>query len=308
MRFFLVDDDKVIRSMLAEIIEDNDLGDVVGELENGLAVTNELLMMKQVDILIIDLLMPRQDGIQTVKDLEQSFDGAIIMLSQVEDKAIIGKAYSLGVDYYITKPINRLEVIHVIQKVTENLRRQKVLLSIEKNLYILNPNRQSPAVNTALSSTLISKGQYLLTELGMISESGSKDLLDILQYLETHNEAQALPSLKVIFDNVAQNHLGTDQSTKEVQKEAKAIEQRVRRAIFQGAQHMAALGISDYTNPNFEEYAPKFFDFTDIRKLMTALENDIQLSTIHTHINVKKFVKVLFWEAKNKGSHFHSAP
>jgi two-component system response regulator YcbB len=295
MRFFLVDDDKVIRSMLAEIIEDNDLGEIAGEAENGLGITEQLLALKQIDILVIDLLMPLRDGIQTVKDLQPNFDGAIIMLSQVEDKEMIGKAYSLGIDHYITKPINRLEVISVIQKVKENLRRQKVLSSIEKNLGILNPERSKSTPEQENSASV--KGQHLLMELGMISESGSKDLLAILSCLENYDESASLPSLKDIFTTVAQMRFGTPE---EIKKEAKAIEQRVRRAIFQSGQHIAALGISDYTNPTFEEYAPKFFDFTDIRKLMATIENNIQPSMSHAHINVKKFVKVLFWESKKR--------
>jgi two-component system response regulator YcbB len=301
MRFFLVDDDKVIRSMLAEIIEDHDLGEIAGESENGIGVTAQLLLMKQIDILIIDLLMPLRDGIQTVRDLQPGFDGAIIMLSQVEDKEMIGKAYSLGVDYYITKPINRLEVINVIQKVKENLRRQKVLLSIEKNLCVLNPDRSMPLPSPVPKNSLDSAGQYLLAELGMISECGSKDLLDILEYLGNYEENCDLPSLKDIFTNVAKKRLRSAVTEEnEIKKEAKAIEQRVRRAIFQGAQHVAALGIADYTNPNFEEYAPKFFDFTDIRKHMLKLETNVQPSIAHSHINVKKFVKVFFWESKKR--------
>lgn len=293
MRFFLVDDDTVIRSMLAEIIEDNDLGEVAGEAESGIGVTKQLLLLKQVDILIIDLLMPLKDGIQTIRELEPGFDGAIIMLSQVEDKEMIGKAYSLGIDHYITKPINRLEVISVIQKVKENLKRQKVLSTIEKNLGILNTKQEQiePNVNS------LDKGQHLLSELGMISESGSKDLLDILNYLEHYDESSLLPPLKDIFTRVAKTRLETQE---DIKKEAKNIEQRVRRAIFQGAQHIAALGISDYTNPSFEEYAPKFFDFTDIRKIMSTIENNEQPSMSHSHINVKKFVKVFFWESKKR--------
>jgi two-component system response regulator YcbB len=295
MRFFLVDDDKVIRSMLAEIIEDNDLGAVLGEAENGVGITKQLLILKQIDILIIDLLMPLKDGIQTVRELHPGFDGAIIMLSQVEDKEMIGKAYSLGIDHYITKPINRLEVISVIQKVKENLRRQKVLSTIEKNLGILNAERSTPLAPN--QDSLAAKGQHLLLELGMISESGSKDLLDILSYLEHYDESSTLPPLKDIFTKVAEARFKTEE---EIKKEAKNIEQRVRRAIFQGSQHLAALGISDYTNPNFEEYAPKFFDFTDIRKIMATIERNEQPSMSHSHINVKKFVKVLFWEAKKR--------
>ncbi|WP_341465735.1 DNA-binding domain-containing protein [Clostridium pasteurianum] len=44
-----------------------------------------------------------------------------------------------------------------------------------------------------------------------------------------------------------------------MKKEIKASEQRVRRAILQGLTHIASLGLTDYSNPKFEDYASKFF-------------------------------------------------
>lgn len=38
------------------------------------------------------------------------------MVSQVESKELIAEAYSLGVEYYIIKPINRIEVLTVVRK------------------------------------------------------------------------------------------------------------------------------------------------------------------------------------------------
>ncbi|EGO62834.1 response regulator [Acetonema longum] len=309
MRYFIADDDEAIRSMLEEIIEDNDLGEVAGVADNGFTVTARLLNMKAVDILIIDLLMPIRDGIQTVREVVPAFKGGIIMISQVEDKAMIGSAYSLGVHYYITKPINRLEVIGIIQKVREHLRLQEVIHNIEKNLNVLNidkPVFHPPSVERNMS--IMTSGQYLLTELGMISESGSSDLLAILHYLSTCEEqpaGQEIPPLKDIFAHVAVKRLGLPSpEPNAVKRETKAVEQRIRRAIFQGLHHLAALGVTDYTNPTFEKYAPAFFDFTEIRKIMLNMQNNTRGKTIpdrlcpQIHINIKKFVKVFFLASK----------
>ena len=305
MRFFIVDDDEVIRSMLTEIIEDYDLGEVVGEAENGAAINGHLLTSKAIDILMIDLLMPIKDGIETVRDLKPEFKGRIVMLSQVEDKEMVGNAYSLGVHYYITKPINRLEVIGIIQNVMEHIRLQNVICNIEKNLHALNPEKtiHQPLPVATNRNAISTTGQYLLAELGMISESGSNDLLYILDYLAQCDQERPFghdfPSLKDIFNNVAIKKLdAASPDLSEVKKEAKALEQRIRRALFQGHIHLASIGITDYTNPKFEEYAPKFFDFTEIRKIMLELQKNIKPSIANSHINIKKFVKVLFLESK----------
>lgn len=47
------------------------------------------------------------------------------MVSQVESKELIAEAYSLGVEYYIIKPINRIEVLTVVRKVIERIRLEK---------------------------------------------------------------------------------------------------------------------------------------------------------------------------------------
>lgn len=306
MRFFIIDDDEAVRSMLAEIIEDYDLGEVVGEAENGAAVNEQLLNMKAVDILLIDLLMPVRDGIETVRELKPGFNGKIIMLSQVETKEMIGNAYLLGVNYYITKPINRLEVIGVIHNVIESLQLQKVIHSIEKNLNVLNTVKNPHTSSAAEDKNLIiTSGQYLLAELGMIGEIGCKDLLGMLDYLNhyehEHSLEQEFPALKDIFMNVAIKKLGISCSDlNDIKKETKALEQRVRRAIFQGLHHLSSIGVTDYTNPKFEEYAPKFFDFAEVRKVMLDLQNNSKPSISNSHINIKKFIKVLYLEAKKR--------
>lgn len=305
MRFFIVDDDEAVRSMLAEIIEDNDLGEVVGEAGDGSIINNHLLALKQVDILIIDLLMPFRDGIQTVNDLKSSFFGKIIMVSQVEDKEIIGKAYSLGVEYYITKPINRLEVIGIVQKVVEHTQLQKSIYTIQKTLNTLDSEKIKDKKETPSGDkNIITSGQFLLSELGMIGESGSNDLLDILEYLfrcelEKRFEHN-FPHLKDVFIAIAHKKVGASSSSEVLKKEIKAAEQRVRRAIFQGLNYLSSLGLTDYTNPRFEEYASEFFDFTEVRKVMLELQNNNKPSISNIRINAKKFVKVLYFESKKR--------
>ncbi|MGQ7055919.1 response regulator, partial [Bacillus cereus group sp. BceL245] len=134
MYFYIVDDEKAVRSMLAQIIEDEDLGEVIGEAEDGLSLEQHMPILKKIDILFIDLLMPNQDGIKTIRQIKPSFKGKIIMVSQVESKELIAEAYSLGVEYYIIKPINRIEVLTVVRKVIERIRLEKSIKNIQESL------------------------------------------------------------------------------------------------------------------------------------------------------------------------------
>lgn len=299
MRFFIVDDDPAVRSMLTQIIEDADLGEVCGEAEDGSMIDGDYLEWKRIDILLIDLLMPKRDGIETIRTL-QSFSGKIVMISQIESKEMIAEAYSLGIEYYVTKPINRLEIISVLQKVCERLLLQQSIEDIQRSLQVLSaaPGRKR-AVNT--ESSIRSAAKFLLTELGMISESGSKDLLAVIDYLQlwerAHEGSGNFPSLKEMFSSVAAAKLNSTDEV-QIQKEVKATEQRVRRAIDQALTHIASLGLADYGNPKFENYATTFFDFTEVRKRMMEMESHEQTGISTARINTKKFLLVLFMEAK----------
>ncbi|MED1794838.1 response regulator [Brevibacillus nitrificans] len=303
MRFFITDDDPAVRSMLAQLIEDADLGEVCGEAEDGSQIDRDFLEWKRVDILLIDLLMPNRDGIETIRDLNE-YSGKIVMISQIESKNMIAEAYSLGIEYYITKPVNRFEVISVLRKVREKILLQRSIEGIQRSLNVLSGQAgHSQRGQTDTERNLVASARFLLTELGMISEAGTKDLLDMVEYLHKWEKEKAgeesFPSLKGIFLQVAANKLGTEDSSL-VQKEMKAAEQRVRRAIYQALTHLASLGLTDYAHPKFESYATMFFDFTEVRKRMRELESQKRTGLSATKINTKKFMVVLYLESKRR--------
>jgi two-component system response regulator YcbB len=304
MFFYIVDDDIAIRSMLAEIIEDENLGVIAGEAEDGIHLNAQLASLKRSDILLIDLLMPCRDGLETIRHIKPLFKGKIIMISQVESKELIGKGYSLGIEYFITKPINRIEVVSVIKNVMEKITLEKSLLNVYHSLgNVLSIDSSLAYEQTAsLEPAIIDSGQFLLSELGIVGENGCQDLLNILDYLLQYEKEQTFtngfPRLKDIFITIAQKKLGASASHSALKKETKASEQRVRRTIYQSLNHLSSLGLSDFSNPTFENYAPKFFDFEIVRGRMAELKSEKTLPTSLIRINAKKFIQTLFFEAK----------
>lgn len=304
MFFYIVDDDETVRSMVAQIIEDEDLGEVAGEAEDGSLLDEQMLTLKNIDILFIDFLMPIRDGMKTVRQIKPSFNGKIIMISQVESKELIGEAYSLGIEYFIIKPINRIEMVTVIRKVIERIQLEKSIQDIQKSLNsVLKLDKLHGLQEKSPDEKHIRTSSHLLlSELGIATENGSKDLLDILDYLYQYEQnktfTQGFPSLKETFMNVAQKRLGESVAETEVKREVTASKQRVRRAIYQSLNHLASLGLTDFLNPKFENYASKFFDFTTVRKKMTELQNESSRTTSPARIDTKKFIQVLYFEAK----------
>ncbi len=104
----IVDDEKEIRELLRLYIEKD--GYFVVQAENGLEALKQADSM-QIDLAVIDIMMPELDGYQLIKALRERGDIPIIVLSAKTEnyEKILG--LDLGADDYVTKPFDPLEVI-----------------------------------------------------------------------------------------------------------------------------------------------------------------------------------------------------
>jgi len=303
MRIYLIEDDPATRRMLTRIVEEGEVGHVIGTAESGDEVA--YADVQEADIVLVDLLMPGKDGIETIRDLRyQGYTGRFVMISQVENKEMIGDAYQSGIDTYIHKPVNRLEVLAVLKRVGEHLALERSLTSIRHSLSALD-TRTSPLSPSATGGAVGQSKPFeahaydLLARLGIAGESGAGDLTRLLVWL--HQEEQKgnvhwrdLPPLKDLYHSCL---LGSGQALdpEALQREIKAMEQRLRRTILQALGHLASIGLTDYANPTFEHYAPRLFDFGDVRTRMQELKQGEK--TTKCRLNLKKFLTALYTEA-----------
>ena len=98
-KFYLIDDDENIRGILSNIIEDENIGIVVAEAEDGLEAVKKWSFYNP-DIIITDYLMPNLDGRSTMEDIfKQGFKGKFVMLSQVTDPTMKSAVYENGATF-----------------------------------------------------------------------------------------------------------------------------------------------------------------------------------------------------------------
>ncbi|EJP6472576.1 response regulator transcription factor [Clostridium botulinum] len=117
-KILIVEDDTDIRNILQLYLEGASY-DIL-KAENGVEAMNQLV--KQPDLIILDLMLPDVDGLSICKSIRKKYYYPIIMItakSSDQDK-ILGLSY--GADDYITKPFNPLEVV---ARVKAQLRRYK---------------------------------------------------------------------------------------------------------------------------------------------------------------------------------------
>jgi two-component system response regulator YcbB len=292
--FCIVDDDAVSRRMLQNIIEESGFGKVLSVAGGGLEGTRVILGANP-DIVLIDLLMPDQDGIETIAQLKgKGYQGKFVMISQVENKEMVGQAYRTGIEFFIQKPINWVEVEAVLQKVSERWKLDRYISDIKQSLAKLDtfqPDTAAPRKETTVRFVV----QQILMDLGIVGEIGSKDIVSMMEWLVEQNKKNDFPPLKELYEAVTQF---SKQIRGDIEKDSKAMEQRIRRSVTAALTNLASIGLTDYSNPKFEYYAPLYFDFQDIRLKMKEIEEDIYPGK--GKVNVKKFLQVLYMETLNK--------
>ncbi len=80
----------------------------------------EILADKSIDLLLLDIMMPEMDGIQTMVTLRKNYNIPVILLTAKSEDSDKILGLNLGADDYITKPFNPMEVL---ARVKSQLRR-----------------------------------------------------------------------------------------------------------------------------------------------------------------------------------------
>ncbi|MCB6415877.1 response regulator [Dorea acetigenes] len=274
MKFYLLDDDRTITNILKIIIQKRNLGEVCGTSTHAVEALEDIRILKP-DIIITDLLMPEMDGITFVKKAKEILpDAACIMLSQVASKDMIENAYEEGIEFYIQKPLNSVEAEKVIQTVSRNLSMQRTLQKMQ-NIF-------EDSVQTSVSPTpqkqkdYLPKLQKILQRLGIIGDAGSKDIITIIEYLIEEKEDVTNTTLHELCSHFTDS--------------PKTMEQRIRRAAANGMVNLAHLGLEDYGNEIFTEYANSLYNFEQVRKEMDFIRGK---TNKHGNIKIRNFLNAL---------------
>ena len=118
----VVDDDKNIRILMKEILEEENY--TVSTAADGNAAL-EVMDKEHIDLVILDIMMPNMDGYEFTKVLREcQNDLPILMVSAKQLPADRKKGYRLGIDDYMSKPVDEEEMLLRIKNL---LRRAKIV-------------------------------------------------------------------------------------------------------------------------------------------------------------------------------------
>lgn len=273
--FYIVDDDQSVIKILSNIIKSQNLGSIVGYANCGQDAIEDIKKTTP-DVLLLDFLLPDLDGLEVIKAIPANLNPSIIMISEVTSKEMIAKAYRLGIEFFINKPINVVEVVSVTEKVKEHLELRTVLNRFEDAFSHLHQSRQQSSKSN--DPELKNHVKRIFGKLGILGESGCDDLTNGILWIKEHKkESYRLSDLYSALVNDP-----TDKS------QSYAVEQRIRRTITKAFNELVERGLEDYNDYLFEYYASILFDFSEIRKQMAYLKGD---STVSGKVNIRKFLE-----------------
>lgn len=290
MNFYIVDDDRTMINLLKKIIIENKLGKILGFSLNGQDAIEKISRLNP-DIVLVDLLLPRIDGINIVSKLKSmGVDSSFIMISQVTSKDMISKSYEEGIEFFISKPINAIEVISVINRVRKSISMSQIIESFDNAFRSINSYKNEIEKNSPSFETEVLRNhvENLFARLGIVGEAGSKDILEIiLLFYEQYNFNLRITKqykLSEIYEQLNEKYI----REYKIDSSIWAIEQRIRRTINKALSNIANLGVVDYGNEAFNMFSSTLFDFKEVRKEMDYIRNKTYAGG---KISVKRFIE-----------------
>ena len=104
VKILVVDDESRMRKLVRDFLER--AGYRVIEAENGLEAMEIFYENKDIGLLVLDVMMPKMDGWQVCREVRQSSQIPIIMLTARSEERDELQGFELGVDEYISKPFS----------------------------------------------------------------------------------------------------------------------------------------------------------------------------------------------------------
>ena len=122
LKILVVDDESRMRKLVKDFLTKK--GFTVIEARDGEEAVDKFFEVKDIALIILDVMMPKMDGWQVCREIRQYSKVPIIMLTAKSDEKDELQGFDLGVDEYITKPFSPKILVARVEAI---LRRSNVL-------------------------------------------------------------------------------------------------------------------------------------------------------------------------------------
>ena len=130
----IVEDDKEIREGVQIYLQSQ--GYKVFQAADGIEGL-EVLEREEIHLAIIDIMMPRMDGIRMTMKLREKYDFPVIMLSAKSEEVDKITGLNIGADDYVTKPFTPMELMARVNSQLRRYRRFLEKLAPQENVHVI---------------------------------------------------------------------------------------------------------------------------------------------------------------------------
>ena len=130
----IVEDDKEIREGVQIYLQSQ--GYKVFQAADGIEGL-EVLEKEEIHLAIIDIMMPRMDGIRMTMKLREKYDFSVIMLSAKSEEVDKITGLNIGADDYVTKPFTPMELMARVNSQLRRYRRFLEKLVPQENVHVI---------------------------------------------------------------------------------------------------------------------------------------------------------------------------
>lgn len=125
MKILLVDDEKLIRDVVREYLELD--GFLIDEADDGVEAV-AMALKNDYNLIIMDIMMPKKDGYQAVREIRKEKDIPVLMLSARGEEFDKLLGFELGIDDYVTKPFSSKELVARVKAIIKRNEKSGVKL------------------------------------------------------------------------------------------------------------------------------------------------------------------------------------
>ena len=165
IKVVIVDDSALIRSILKEIISDQDDMEVVGVAPDPIAA-RELIKQTNPDVLTLDVEMPKMDGLDFLEKLMRLRPMPVVMVSSLTERGseITLRALELGAVDFVTKPKISIQsgMLDYAEMITEKVRSASKARIKPRRLQSADSSAQALAPLPALRNPLVSSEKLII--------------------------------------------------------------------------------------------------------------------------------------------------
>lgn len=116
----IVDDHKIIRDGIRALLRSTDDIRIVGECSDGDEVLDAIKAQENVDIVLMDINMPRMNGLDATEKVIQGFpDVKVVALTMYNEESYISRILNVGAVGYILKNTGKQDLIDALHKIKE---------------------------------------------------------------------------------------------------------------------------------------------------------------------------------------------